>query len=495
MQEPIIINLNIKKVPSGGYDPYSTYTLYFLNNEVYKYYEGDYQGEKYIFKVNDSPNTLNTNHEYGSSFLGRGFFNVVSEINIIQPEHLKIFLKKITLVLKIASYKKFHDEKYPLRYDIGLIIKYNEDRHLFGISRVPELFFLGKIEKETDVNKSVIMDNPLFFEEYSKYRDERTHGYSIFKKYNNINSYTSFEDRRDIFIDFLLFLTELKKNNCIIYDLKLDNLAVNDDMKVVAIDYDHNTFLHYDEQNFFNIRKKFGTGYLNPSYYQKDVWNRRSLWIGIDRHRPYIEWNTYEKYDKLMVISIIDFILKMFFKPFLDKDNNPITILYLFLTGGIVKNSIKRILFHEINYDYLTVEFRFNSHANIDNIILMTEFIYDFIEPIFEEPEHIPFYDMLKKLMYDPINNTGLICDLYENIPPYELIYDGFINNNYNMPKVIIPKKYKIVQRDTTKFNELQGILSSRLPQNNQTTELPPVQKTNGRSLEDLEKNFKATNF
>jgi len=280
---------------------------------------------------------------------------------------------------------------------------WRNDKHLYG-NNIMDIYMYGKIFNNNDLISSYIITK--------KYDD-----FTIIKNYE-------YEQKKQLFLSMLEFLTVLKHNNTVYRDLKFENIGCNiveDKHIFLVLDYDHMTLLSLNDP-FWEDYKRIGCS-----------------WMCTGTYAPYYAIVNF--YTKLSIRAYSDDIEKL--KPFLMN----IHVL------GLVEILTKLFL----NYDTRT-------YIN-NRIVYMMQKNNEYASPfvnnnIPRKRDESPFREWLKRYNIKIKNDIiDPVIDISEfSIPDYE---EEFRNVILNTIKIYLNKDMNTVIDHT---NRLEGILYSLSP-------------------------------
>ena len=459
--------------------------LYFLNNLQYGIIETnsilETKEEKYRFKVNDE---LNKKIGFGSKYISSGYFSSAIAINQIIDSDKETQLPPLVLKIKFIINKS---EDQSQRYNTKSSLLFRRLINKFS-NCVPKCYFFGDkiIKKNYEpgiINDEYECNKPANYDELFANK-QLTFG--IYKYYTQ--ELPTFDIKKYILLKVSIYLYHFRRSDFFVNDLKYDNIGYDDNYNIINIDYDGFTYGRFktgdkyiiwkipiyiymfscdikkrlytllklgSEETVAVIKKMVQDDTRIYSHVHKDNEQHKynnavtkllidslngnysdSYASGIERYLT--DYNL--KFEKFNAISIFDIILGIFFK-----EINVGKLLYWKEMDGFKLNSI--------NFNLgLVLSGYISSFQNINDIELLTRFIYKFIQPVDGiDKEYIV---KLKFLILDPITETGIMGTDFESVPPYELIakkfkdinkddtpiYDQFkqmIDDNIGTPKVL----------------------------------------------------------
>ena len=413
---------------------------------------------EYIFKFKVD-NELNKKIGFGSKYISSGYFSSAIAINQIIDSDKKTELPELVLKIKFIINKT---EEEIQRFNKYYYVLYRRLRRKFP-NCIPKCYFYGnKIIKKTyePEIKNEECEKP---ENYDDLFANKQLTFSIYKYYTQ--ALPTFYLKKYILLKVSIYLYYFRKVDFFVNDLKYDNIGYDDKYNIINIDYDDFTFGRFKEGKKYIIWKnpiyiymfscdikkrlytllKLGSEETKAKiekmvredtriYSRVDKDNKQhkhnkaitTLLIqsieGIeipDQGKYLTDYNLY--FEKFNAISIFDIILGIFFK-----DINVGKLLYFKAIDGFELNPINFPL-------GLVMSGYVSSFHNINDIDLLTRFIYGFIKPIDGIDEE--YINKLKFLILDTITETGIMGTDFESVPPYELIAKKFKDiNNDNIP-------------------------------------------------------------
>ena len=361
------------------------------------------------------------------------------------------------LIFKLRFINKNTDEKIKAWNDEFYILYRREKKRLFGKS-LPECYFYGnKINKsdvnpvdKTDVNP---VDKPNNYDEIIKDKDIM---FSIYKYYTQ--KIESIDKKKYVLLKLTVFIYHINDNHYFINDLKYKNIGFDEKYNIITIDYDAITYQLYKTKTnkYVILKHPFYLYYLSCDV-KKRLYS--ILNVNSDETNQYIE--KYMKESKIIYSddkekniihnynqATIDYLVKL-----LDAKKKGYTVysldyyltdrnLYFDKFNVISIADVILYIFFNSEKGYLIYykpeyfpKFRLNpiqvelavtiiggvsTFQNLNDIDLLTRFIYSFIQPI--DGIDKEYIDKLKFLILDPITETGLLGTDFECVPPYELI-------------------------------------------------------------------------
>lgn len=449
------------KQSGGSADDYKA-ILYKLNNNYNDHFVIDIKGNNHYFKILEE---FNKKNEYGSKYIGHGAHSCVFVANDLQNNN-KIVLK----ILFIPNKSDFLElqklqEWYKRFYALYRIIKKR-----FG-NMIGTIYGYGDnllINNNNNHLNDTIDGMPI---DYNTIIINSRMAHTICKFYQTNIDYKFIGNRnlyKIIFILCSIFIGLQNNNNSYyIYDLKLENLVINDE-NIYLIDFteelivfykknQNNKYIYFDKicmtsyipcylrkilffhikDNLDNINQKAEN---NTYVYSKDNDNKnriikQNIEINKEIHKKIkskkIGYLTNESeinlfFDKTNCISLAEIILNLYFKPFYINNDGvyiDISIIVLYDKFNIIYNNKEGdnpFVLNSTNYYHSSILSRFKAVHNLNDIRILTKFIYEFIIP--NDNINSDYITQLKILLFDPDSETGLLAPEYDDIPTYQLI-------------------------------------------------------------------------
>jgi len=507
---PYNAEMILKRKPDeirGGSFEQSNSILYFLNNYVYSIMEIYYiiNGERFNYSFEINYNLNKNKMKLNSYYLSNGYYSTAIGIKCTSHPELG------DLVFKLIFVKNQPEERIK-KWNDGFYMLYRREKRWFGNIMAECYFYGNKIYKE-EYEQKIINESHDKPEEYDELFKNKHLAFSIYKYYSPINK-IEYNIQKNILLKLSILLYYFCMKNLYIYDLKYDNVCINKDENnnIIFIDYDRSTFTNYRVYNKGNYKYKIWK-HINLSFHLSCYLKKNmNLIINLESEEtkskiikmmsedtstysmdPEInnmykngkcvhsllinalnaqvhsaqsdyyltDYNLY--FEKFNVISIVDIILGIFFK-----EINFGGLLY----EENIKTSYGNFNLNRINFNrpYIYTSSILSFH-NINDIDLLTRFIYEFIQPNDSvEPEYIV---ALKLLILDPVTETGLLGTDFESVPTYENI----------------AKKFKDINKDDTPiYDQFKQMIDDNIG-------TPRVkQKENIYYKRELNDNYKITN-
>lgn len=410
--------LDLKLSQNGGIGNLPRITLNEIQNVKNEYLVGyDKQNEKHLFKfdheINNKKILDETNNTPISQYLGAGAFNAVMAVKYLNIDLDQLVIKIIHL--PVSTYDSDVE---------SFINKYKEDKILLP-KNVPSIFFYGSIlNNQTDylpISRSEL--GPEYETEYKLF-------YVMTKLYNTKFSLFNFNNRKIILEKLINCLHYLHSKFYYVYDLKLDNIAVKDNLDIVFIDYDVQTFTcfknddKYIENNYFGgtFNPYFAMRYTNMVNNSLTKYNKKNI-IGLEH-----------KYDKMDVAGLADIILKLFYRPLTNTTFNNSDWLFHLYRGCECENSYKNKL--HLDY-YLGSGSTYHLKASQNNAFSdkVRNFVNLFI-PLYDTNKN--FSNKIHNLLMDPIG-SGLLHPNYNNIPSWDTVVRLFESTKSPVTLYVLP--------------------------------------------------------
>ena len=169
------------------------------------------------------------------------------------------------------------------------------------------------------------------------------------------------------------------------------------------------------------IETKINPNVTDYKYFTDEYTRHENYYYTTDKFNPY--------FDKFNMSSFADILLNLFFQK--------INFSNVYNSKKLPPNSKykKDFIFNDYIYGIISRNFTYNlrSIQNLNDINILKQLIYDYIIPLPEIQSDTVFIDGIKRLLFNPISECGLLATDYGLIPLYELsfLYLKNLNENY----------------------------------------------------------------
>jgi hypothetical protein len=367
MSYPINVNLNLVESLKGGN---SIAVLEYVNNVKYRYLIGIKDGLEYFFEFTGKNNkslyssenqkrSRDTNGRVISYYYEIGTYNAIFTVRDKYNDNDELLLK-IKQTIDNEQMSNIYTNKF--------IQKYNSDKLLFPYN-TPDLLYVGLIIKNNN---------------YDKYL------YHITRNYRTNFGFLNLEQRKIFLKNLIESLISVHSNYMYVNDLKYANIAFDQHLHPIYIDYDEKTFNSIFTDNI--CRQS-----LFPLYVMNEIKNK----IGRNVYCLDIKDNQ----DKVDVIGFCDIVLRLFFNDKIESlyfdNNNPI----LLKPPDEIKKNIKN-------------EYYFKATQNLERLDIINIFVEN-LNPKFRDDEE--FNRKLKMILINA--DKGLLHPEYDKIYTFDEIY------------------------------------------------------------------------
>lgn len=351
--------------------------LAYVNNENYKYLQNGNIRFEFADKTINNKKIIDRIINNGKrSRDNEGYVETEITHYYASGNHQAVFIIKDlntneNYVFKIRDMSMF-DKNQLKRF-----LEISKNKYLKDIeyvkANIPILYYYGRIFKDGDTKNCI---------------------YNITKIYQTNFNVLDFNQKYIFFKKLLEALIHLQKYGFYLKDLKLENLGYDSGLNPIFIDYDLKTISNIETDTI--LGETFFPFYIMNEMSQKD-WK-------VIRHLE-----DKNKQNKISVIGLCDVIFNLFYK-----EKN---LILRFIYFGIKthENITPDMEFVKLNFlPYQGDEnVHFQAKQNISNLDLMKT-IPEKIIPLY--PEHPVFYQNLKTILFDSVNNLGLLHPQYERI-------------------------------------------------------------------------------